>query len=666
MSNPVKDEQQQQQQRQSVQDASSDNREGYANDQSERQQGDQYLADQILNSPKMQEQQARKEQLQQKSKENKTGLPEELKLSMEQKFKVSLDDVVVYYNSNQPAMFGALAYAVGNKIYIGPGQEKHLDQELAHVIQQKLGLAKGSSKDQVNVDPNLETQALNMADQAQQTPVEDKAPVQEQPVMQPQQEVMQLQGDEELIQQLDALSRGESLGDEVNVVALKNQAVDNADAHLSGVTGEDNFAELLIMQLKTDINKAYTQIKQGQNQAIAEVQASMNNAKAQQDMARSMLLAFSSIAVAWLPLASAHVAGLSAGGKMLPKYVTAIQSLGNSKLPGAINNTVKAINSLVKTNPGNAKAAMDNQADLLNQKTIYAIHSSILGMAGTAAASGDAPLDAAARTALKTDLTLQILQTVLPDYKGLIAGDNYAGIAAKAKTDFLKQTIIETGQLNPDDTWMESEDTVEGNPNKTGHEATEHAVNAIGGEEEFANSLDNPHEMAFGTLNVSLRKLGLSIDTTKEVKLQATTTDYLSEHRRFHLNIDDPQVFTEFLKDEHGYVAQKFGAQSGAIKDLQAKYPASSSMFGGGATVYNFSYEDVNISNGIVGVRPAQLESILEGKVVDITSFDLEFDTNGTAQVYELELNRTSRNFGMGTPHERESISGANKGIVSA
>ncbi|MGH1338154.1 MAG: eCIS core domain-containing protein [Aureispira sp.] len=675
---------------------STEEREGHANDQSDRQQQEQDWTGMILNSPKMKEQQAMADQIQnspkmkadqekvqQKNKENKTGLPEELKLRMEQKFKVSLDDVEVYYNSNQPAMFGALAYAIGNKIYIGPGQEKHLEQELAHVIQQKLGLAKGSSKDQVNIDPNLETQALNMADEARQTPVEDKVPEQ-QPVMQPQQEVMQLQGDEELIQQLDALSRGETLGGEVDIALLKAQAVDSADAQLQGVTGEDNFAELLMLDIKGDINKAYTQIKQGQSQAIDSIQGSINDENARQEMNRAMLFAFAGIAVAWLPLAGAHMATVeakllsqvqgAAGStasdlQKIPKYVTAIKALGTSQLPGAINSTVSAINGLVKTKPQDAKATLNNQADILHQKTTYAVYSSVLSMAGNVANEGGEPLSDSARTVLKAGLLTQILQTVLPDYKDLIISNNYAGIAERAKTDFLKQTIIETGQLDPADGLFETEEEIEGNSNKTGHEVAEHAVNAMGGEEQFASSLDNPHEMAYGTLNVTLRKLGLSVNATDEEKLNARTTDFLAGGQRFALNIDNAATFTTFLKDQHGYRAQKFVAQSGAIKDLKNKYPMSSSMFGGKATTYNFTFDDVTVSNAMVEVKPEHLSSILDGKVVDLQNFNLEFDTNGVAKVYELTIGRTSGyggSLGLGDLHEEENISGSNTGIVNA
>lgn len=72
-------------------------------------------------------------------KPNKTGIPDDLKNSIEQLSGYSLDDVRVHYNSDKPALIQAYAYAEGNNIYVGPGQEKHLAHEIWHVVQQKGG-----------------------------------------------------------------------------------------------------------------------------------------------------------------------------------------------------------------------------------------------------------------------------------------------------------------------------------------------------------------------------------------------------------------------------------------------------------------------------------------------------------------------------------------------
>ncbi|QMW06358.1 eCIS core domain-containing protein [Spirosoma foliorum] len=67
------------------------------------------------------------------------GLPDQLKANLEAQSGFSLDDVQVHYNSSKPAEVGALAYAQGSDIYLGPGQEKHLAHEAWHVVQQKQG-----------------------------------------------------------------------------------------------------------------------------------------------------------------------------------------------------------------------------------------------------------------------------------------------------------------------------------------------------------------------------------------------------------------------------------------------------------------------------------------------------------------------------------------------
>ena len=74
-------------------------------------------------------------------KENKTGLPDNLKLGVENLSGISLDDVKVHTNSDQPAQMQAHAFAQGADIHIAPGQEKHLAHEAWHVVQQKQGLS---------------------------------------------------------------------------------------------------------------------------------------------------------------------------------------------------------------------------------------------------------------------------------------------------------------------------------------------------------------------------------------------------------------------------------------------------------------------------------------------------------------------------------------------
>jgi hypothetical protein len=81
-------------------------------------------------------------QQQQQQQPNQTGIPDNLKASMEYMSGVSLADVRVEYNSDKPEQMQAHAYTQGTKIYIAPGQEKHLAHELWHVVQQKGGRVK--------------------------------------------------------------------------------------------------------------------------------------------------------------------------------------------------------------------------------------------------------------------------------------------------------------------------------------------------------------------------------------------------------------------------------------------------------------------------------------------------------------------------------------------
>ncbi len=89
-------------------------------------------------------------------------LADAMRAKFERRFGVPMDDVQVYRNSPKPAQLGALAYAKGTDVFIGPGQEQHLEHELGHVVQQKFGLVKPTTTIDglpVNLDQGLEQRA---------------------------------------------------------------------------------------------------------------------------------------------------------------------------------------------------------------------------------------------------------------------------------------------------------------------------------------------------------------------------------------------------------------------------------------------------------------------------------------------------------------------------
>ena len=79
-------------------------------------------------------------------KENNTGLPDKLKSGIENLSGISMDDVKVHRNSDKPAQLNAHAYAQGNEIHLGSGQEKHLPHEAWHVVQQKQNRVKPTTE----------------------------------------------------------------------------------------------------------------------------------------------------------------------------------------------------------------------------------------------------------------------------------------------------------------------------------------------------------------------------------------------------------------------------------------------------------------------------------------------------------------------------------------
>jgi Domain of unknown function (DUF4157) len=103
--------------------------------------------------------------------ENKTGLPDNLKVGIENLSGIAMDDVRVHYNSSKPSQLQALAYTQGTDIHVAPGREQHLPHEAWHVMQQMQGRvkptlqAKGVS---INDDESLEHEADVMGRKALQ------------------------------------------------------------------------------------------------------------------------------------------------------------------------------------------------------------------------------------------------------------------------------------------------------------------------------------------------------------------------------------------------------------------------------------------------------------------------------------------------------------------
>lgn len=102
---------------------------------------------------------------------NETGMPDGVKEGLEQLSGLDLSGVRVHYNSARPAQLGAHAYAQGQNIHLGPGQEQHLPHEGWHVVQQMNGRVKPTGQVQgqlLNDDGGLEQEASVMGGRALQ------------------------------------------------------------------------------------------------------------------------------------------------------------------------------------------------------------------------------------------------------------------------------------------------------------------------------------------------------------------------------------------------------------------------------------------------------------------------------------------------------------------
>ena len=104
---------------------------------------------------------------------NKTALPANLKAGVENLSGLSMNNVKVHYNSDQPAQLNAKAYAQGTAIHIVPGQKKHLPHEAWHVLQQKQGRVKSTMQMKGGINNNddaaLEDEADIMGAKASKT-----------------------------------------------------------------------------------------------------------------------------------------------------------------------------------------------------------------------------------------------------------------------------------------------------------------------------------------------------------------------------------------------------------------------------------------------------------------------------------------------------------------
>lgn len=108
----------------------------------------------------------------QKEHSTPTGLPDKLKVGIENLSGLSMNDVRVHYNSSKPAQLQALAYTQGTDIHVGPGQERHVPHEAWHVVQQAQGRVQPTMQMKggvpLNDDKGLEHEADAMGEKAVQ------------------------------------------------------------------------------------------------------------------------------------------------------------------------------------------------------------------------------------------------------------------------------------------------------------------------------------------------------------------------------------------------------------------------------------------------------------------------------------------------------------------
>ena len=107
------------------------------------------------------------------------GLPRALRSGMEALSGLDLSGVRVHENSSLPQTLQAHAFAQGQDIHLGPGQEQHLPHEAWHVVQQAQGrvpVTRHLGDDSaVNDEPALEKEADAMGQRAMQMAAREQA-----------------------------------------------------------------------------------------------------------------------------------------------------------------------------------------------------------------------------------------------------------------------------------------------------------------------------------------------------------------------------------------------------------------------------------------------------------------------------------------------------------
>ncbi|HLO96222.1 MAG TPA: DUF4157 domain-containing protein, partial [Burkholderiaceae bacterium] len=137
-------------------------------------------------SPRQLQQHARLAQLQEAGPApqaaSEQGLPLALQQGVEALSGVDMSGVRVHRNSSKPATLQAHAFAQGQDIFLGPGQERHLPHEAWHVVQQAQGRVQATMQMKegtpVNDDAGLEREADVMGARALGMGARQAAPAQ--------------------------------------------------------------------------------------------------------------------------------------------------------------------------------------------------------------------------------------------------------------------------------------------------------------------------------------------------------------------------------------------------------------------------------------------------------------------------------------------------------
>jgi hypothetical protein len=581
-------------------------------------------------------------------------LPEDVQAKMENSFGQDFSDVNIHDNSTKAEDLGAKAFAQGKDVHFAPGEfqpntkegQELIGHELTHVVQQKEGKVHGgdvNGKDMVNQDPSLEKEADDAGKLASEGKSVEVKGIGSGVQMDPGDPTKM--NDQELITETYKISENSTNKRTSNEKNISNIAIERADDNFKTSVGEESFAELISLDINQQIQNYFSAVTLGQKDAIASIENIYKKEAENQKLMWACIGAFLGVLKDFVAIKPEDLTRQFS--KVLPETTSAAFATKISTFGNAITRTeigmVKEFTGIKKelikaktlTDP---KLKIEDSNKILADSASYASKALLLELSLTAPKK-NLNLTGAQRGFLKTQIQNSIMTQVYSNYTNDV---DFKNVKGDAKIEFLKNLVIDSGKLSPT---LFSGNEVRGNYNKEGAEISNYALEALGGQQGLSDSLLSPYEFAFGTLNSSLKSIGLGINTTKEFIKECISSDKLNQSAiLFDIKINDISLFKQFLLEKHTSTDNRYSILSGPMKDVKLANPAITHgvFYPTSVDTFLLDYSATDISNVQLLTSPSDIISNKSGTIKDISSFKLHFNSAGNVLIRQNSINNSS------------------------